>query len=56
MKNVGGTYRFIVTQGSDTRKWTVDLTKEPIFVGERDGRLILVKITVLTYNYSEKFL
>lgn len=41
VKNVGGTYRFNVSKGKVNKSWTVDLTKEPIFVGERDGKKFL---------------
>jgi sterol carrier protein 2 len=45
VKNVGGTYRFNVSKGKVNKSWTVDLTKEPIFVGERDGK-VDVELTV----------
>jgi len=45
VKNVGGTYRFLVSKGKTTKNWTVDLTKEPIFVGEREGK-VDVELTV----------
>jgi sterol carrier protein 2 len=45
VKNVGGTYRFNVSKGTTTKNWTVDLTKEPIFVGTRDGK-VDVELTI----------